>query len=117
MRKQLTNNPVKSWCEELDITQTFTSVALPHANGQVEVTNREIVAGIKERLGLSRTGWVDELSHILWAHQTTPKDSTGEMPFSLVYGSEAVILAQISIPTHRIAAFHAEKNEEAIREN
>ncbi|XP_071713118.1 uncharacterized protein [Rutidosis leptorrhynchoides] len=57
--KQFADNPFRSWCEELNIKQTFTSVAHPQANGQVEVTNKEIVAGIKVRLGLSQTKWVD----------------------------------------------------------
>ncbi|XP_071695696.1 uncharacterized protein [Rutidosis leptorrhynchoides] len=54
--KQFAENPFRSWCEELGIKQNFTSVAHPQANGQVEVTNKEIVAGIKARLGLSQTG-------------------------------------------------------------
>ncbi|XP_071687891.1 uncharacterized protein [Rutidosis leptorrhynchoides] len=99
--KQFADNPFRSWCEELNIKQTFTSVAHPQANGQVEVTNKEIVDDMKARLGLSQTKWVDEVPHILWAHRTTPKWSTGETPFSLVYGTEAVIPAEICIPTQR----------------
>ncbi|XP_071695184.1 uncharacterized protein [Rutidosis leptorrhynchoides] len=44
-------NPFNDWCQELKIKQTFTSVAHPQANGQCEVTNRDIVLGIKARLG------------------------------------------------------------------
>ncbi|XP_071740050.1 uncharacterized protein [Rutidosis leptorrhynchoides] len=63
--KQFADNPFRSWCEELNIKQTFTSVAHPQANGQVEVTNKEIVDGIKARLGLSQTKWVDEVPYVL----------------------------------------------------
>ncbi|XP_071694720.1 uncharacterized protein [Rutidosis leptorrhynchoides] len=80
-------NPFSDWCQELNIKQTFTSVAHPQANGQCEVTNRDIVLGIKARLGLCRRGWIDELPNVLWAHRTTPKGATNETPFSLVYGS------------------------------
>ncbi|XP_071715219.1 uncharacterized protein [Rutidosis leptorrhynchoides] len=52
------------------------------------------------RLGLSQTGWVDELPNVLWEHRTTPKRSTGETPFSLVYSTEAVIPAEICVPMH-----------------
>ncbi|XP_071738424.1 uncharacterized protein [Rutidosis leptorrhynchoides] len=89
----------------------------PVANGQVEVTNKEIVAGIKTRLSLSQTKWVDEVPYVLWAHHTTPKRSTGETPFSLVYGTEAVIPAEIRVPTHRILAFDVESNSFILREN
>ncbi|XP_071688182.1 uncharacterized protein [Rutidosis leptorrhynchoides] len=93
------------------------SVAHPQANGQVEVTNKEIVAGIKARLGLSQTKWVDEVPYVLWAYRTTPKRSTGETPFSLVYGTEAVIPAEIRVPTQRILAFDTENNSSILCEN
>ncbi|XP_071727125.1 uncharacterized protein [Rutidosis leptorrhynchoides] len=43
--------------------------------------------------------------------------STGETPFSLVYGSEAIIPAEILVPTHRVANFDEEANNEALCEN
>ncbi|XP_071708671.1 uncharacterized protein [Rutidosis leptorrhynchoides] len=101
----------------MDIQQSFTFVAYPQANGQVEVTNRDIVAGIKARQGKHRQGWVDELQYVLWAHRTTPKDSTNETPFSLVYGTEAVIPAEVIVPTDRITTFYAQQNDDALREN
>ncbi|XP_071741151.1 uncharacterized protein [Rutidosis leptorrhynchoides] len=87
---------------EAKAVRTITGV---QANGLCEVTNRDIVSGIKKRLYEKRTGWVDELSNVLWAHRTTFKKSTGETPFSLVYGSEAVIPAEILMPTHKVANF------------
>ncbi|XP_071699805.1 uncharacterized protein [Rutidosis leptorrhynchoides] len=115
--KQFADNPFRSWCEELDIKQTFTSVAHRQTNGQVEVTSKEIVAGIKARLGLSQTKWVDEVLYVLWAHRTTPKWSTGETPFSLVYGIEAIIPAEFRVPTQRVLAFDIENNSSILREN
>ncbi|XP_071687863.1 uncharacterized protein [Rutidosis leptorrhynchoides] len=115
--KQFADNPFKSWCEELSIKQTFTSVAHPKANSQVDVTNKEIVAGIKARLGLSQTKRIDEVPYILWAHRTAPKWSTGETPFNLVYGTNAVIPAEICVPTQRVLAFDVEKNSSVLREN
>ncbi|XP_071739818.1 uncharacterized protein [Rutidosis leptorrhynchoides] len=114
---EFADNPFRSWCEELNIKQTFISVAHPQANGQVEVTNKEIVADIKAKLGLSQTKWVDEVPYVLWAHRTMPKQSTCETPFSLVYGTEAVIPAKIHVPTQRILAFDIENNSSILREN
>ena len=54
---------------------------------------------------------------VLWAFRTTPKGSTHETPFSLAYGTEAVIPAEIAVPTHRITAFSEEVNEVNLREN
>ncbi|XP_071740416.1 uncharacterized protein [Rutidosis leptorrhynchoides] len=63
--KQFEGNPFRSWCQDLNIKQRFTSVAHPQANGQYEVTNRDIVHTIKARLGMKRIGWVDELPKVL----------------------------------------------------
>ncbi|XP_071709193.1 uncharacterized protein [Rutidosis leptorrhynchoides] len=114
---QFEGNPFSDWCQELNIKQTFISVAHPQANGQCEVTNRDIGLGIKARLRLCRRGWIDELLNVLWVHHTTPKGVTNETPFSLMYGSEAVILAEINVPTMQIASFDESSNSEELREN
>ncbi|GKC30898.1 reverse transcriptase domain-containing protein [Tanacetum coccineum] len=59
-----------------------------------------------------RPGWVDELPNVLWAHRTLIKQSNGETPFSLTYGSEAVIPAEIGMPTYRTLMIREEYNEE-----
>ncbi|KAK9079767.1 hypothetical protein SSX86_001440 [Deinandra increscens subsp. villosa] len=100
--KQFADNPFRSWCRELQITQIFTSVAHPQANGQVERTNRSIVSGIKARLGKEGKGWLNELPSVIWAIRTTERTSHGHTPYSLTFGSEAVIPAEIGIPTFRI---------------
>ncbi|GJV93247.1 reverse transcriptase domain-containing protein [Tanacetum coccineum] len=38
-----------------------------------------------------REGWVDDLAQVLWVHRTLPRNSQKETPFSLTYGSEALI--------------------------
>ncbi|XP_071713348.1 uncharacterized protein [Rutidosis leptorrhynchoides] len=103
--------------QELNIKQCFTSVVHPQANGQCEVTNRDIVHAIKARLEMKRNGSVDELPKVLWAHRTTHKNSTGETPFSLIYASEAVIPAEITVPTERILSYSKGENNERLRTN
>ncbi|XP_021979471.1 uncharacterized protein LOC110875583 [Helianthus annuus] len=99
----------------MKIEHNFASVAHPQANGQVECINKQIVEGIKARLGMARRGWVDELPSILWAHRTMPKTSTGETPFILVYGSEAVIPAEIGLPSPHMIATEKQNNEKERR--
>ncbi|XP_071708150.1 uncharacterized protein [Rutidosis leptorrhynchoides] len=76
----------------------------------VEVTNRDIVSGIRGRLDTDRKGWEDELPMVLWAFRTTPKGSNRETPFSLVYCSEAVIPTEIAVSTQRVTEFNEEAN-------
>nr|GEV90471.1 putative reverse transcriptase domain-containing protein [Tanacetum cinerariifolium] len=85
---QLVNNPFKSWCGRFEIHHMNTAVAHPQENGLVERANRRLMEGIKTRLGKEKAGWVDELPNVLWAHQTSIKQSDGETPFSLTYGSK-----------------------------
>nr|GEV11131.1 reverse transcriptase domain-containing protein [Tanacetum cinerariifolium] len=66
-----------------------------------ERANRSLMEGIKTRLGRERKGWVDDLPNVLWAHQTSLKTSNEVIPYSLTFGSEAVIPAEIGMPTHQ----------------
>ena len=54
----------------------FTSVAHPQANGEVEVTNRTLLQGIKARVKRAKETWIDELYYVLWAYWTIQKLST-----------------------------------------
>ncbi|XP_071727223.1 uncharacterized protein [Rutidosis leptorrhynchoides] len=80
---QIAKDPFKTWCTDLNIIQKFTSVAHPQANGLCEVTNRDIVSGIKKRLCEKRI----------------------------------VIPAEILVPTHKVAKFEEEANDDALGEN
>nr|GEY97132.1 reverse transcriptase domain-containing protein [Tanacetum cinerariifolium] len=64
-----------------------------------------------------RGAWVEELPNVLWAHRTTPKTSNRDTPFSLAYGTEAVIPAEIGIPTRRTIQGSDKENNEALRLN
>ena len=44
--------------------------------------------------------WAEELPTLLWAYWTTPWATTGETPFSLTYGHEAVVPTEIGLPTY-----------------
>lgn len=49
---------------------------------------------------------------MLWAYQTTHKTATGETPFTLVFGHEAVVPAEIGVGTYRTEYFNEEQNDE-----
>ncbi|GJS93630.1 reverse transcriptase domain-containing protein [Tanacetum coccineum] len=115
--KQFSDNPFKDWCEKLNIAQRFASVKHPQSNGLVERANRSLGEGIKARLGEGNKNWIEELPHVLWAHRTMIKSSHGDTPFSLTYGTEAVIPAEIGMPTYRTAAVDAVHNDEELRLN
>ncbi|GJT01138.1 reverse transcriptase domain-containing protein [Tanacetum coccineum] len=74
----------------------------------------KIGEGIKARLEERSKDWIEELPHVLWAHRTMIKSSNGETPFSLTYGTEAVIPAEIGMPTLRTAEVDQANNNEAL---
>ncbi|GKE67479.1 reverse transcriptase domain-containing protein [Tanacetum coccineum] len=113
-RKQFRDNLFKDWCEKLCIHQCFASVKHLQANGLVKRANRSLGEGIKARLDEKSKDWIEELPHVLWAHRTMIKASNGETPFSLTYGTEAVILAEIGMPTLRTTGIDQDKNNEAL---
>ncbi|GJU68857.1 reverse transcriptase domain-containing protein [Tanacetum coccineum] len=61
--------------------------------------------------------WIEELPHVLWAHRTTIKLSHDDTPFSLTYGTEAVIPAEIGMPTYHTTAVDVVHNDEELRLN
>ncbi|GKE12530.1 reverse transcriptase domain-containing protein, partial [Tanacetum coccineum] len=75
----------------------------PQANSLVERANRSFGEGIKVPLDERSKDWIEELPHVLWAHCTMIKSSNGDTPFSLTYGTEAVIPAEIGMLTMRTA--------------
>ncbi|XP_022030562.1 uncharacterized protein LOC110931477 [Helianthus annuus] len=108
--KQFAEKPFSTYCKEFRITQVFSSVACPQSNGQVERMNWSIVEGIKTRLGRHESNWLEELANVLWAIRTTEKASHKRTPYSLVFGSEAVIPTEVGVLTQRTLNMDPETN-------
>ncbi|GKA93721.1 reverse transcriptase domain-containing protein [Tanacetum coccineum] len=115
--KQFQDNSFKDWREKLCIRQHFASVKHPKTNGLVERANRSLGEGIKARLDERIKNWMEELPHVLWAHRTMIKTSNGDTPFSLTYGTEVVIPAEIGMLTLRTAKVDPAQNNEALEIN
>ena len=52
---------------------------------------------IKSRLVRAKGAWLEELPSVLWAYRTTARTPTGEIPFNLTYGTEAVIPVEVGL--------------------
>uniref|UniRef100_A0A2N9HJR6 Uncharacterized protein n=1 Tax=Fagus sylvatica TaxID=28930 RepID=A0A2N9HJR6_FAGSY len=104
-------------CEELGIHNHYSSPGHPQANGQVEVTNRSLLKMIKTRLEGAKGLWPEELPNILWAYRTTARTPTGETPFRLTYGTEAVIPVEVGLTTWRTNNYDEVSNDAQLRSN
>ncbi|GKA27642.1 reverse transcriptase domain-containing protein [Tanacetum coccineum] len=89
----------------------------PQAGSLTTTTTRSLGEGIKARLDERSKDWIEEIPHVLWAHRTMIKSSNGDMPFSLTYGTKAVIPAEIGMPTLRTAEINKVQNDEALEIN
>ncbi|XP_050233119.1 uncharacterized protein LOC126681617 [Mercurialis annua] len=117
--KQFDSAKFIKFCAEYQIDLRFTSVYHPQSNGQTEVANKILLAGLKRRLDEYQGRWVEELYSVLWNYRTTPRESTCETPFALAYGTEAVFPIEIGAPTPRTEdnQLNLEENEAELRNN
>ena len=115
--KQFDNNAFRDFCSKLGIKNHYSSPAHPQANGQVEVTNRSLLKIIKTRLKGAKGIWPNKLPSVLWAYRTTARTPTGETPFRLAYGIDAIIPAKVGLTSYQVENYSKDKNgknEEAL---
>nr|CAN72897.1 hypothetical protein VITISV_003776 [Vitis vinifera] len=94
----------RNFCSELNIRNSYSTPRYPQSNGQAEATNKTLITTLKKRLEQAKGKWVEELPGVLWAYRTTPGRPTGNTPFALAYGMDAVIPTEIGLPTIRTNA-------------
>ncbi|XP_016171884.1 uncharacterized protein LOC107614166 [Arachis ipaensis] len=99
-KKFFTDKKFVEFLASLGIKQKFSSMEHPQTNGQVEAANKVILLGLKKRLDKKKGAWADELASVLWSYHTTQQSSTGETPFRLTYGVDAMIPVEVGKPSH-----------------
>lgn len=112
---QFTAGGFQSFCEGHEIKLKYASVEHPQCNGQAEATNKTLVDSIKKILDSAKGRWAEELYHVLWAQRTTFKIATGQTPYHLAFGFEAVVLAEMELRSARVDKYAPAENEEQMR--
>jgi len=115
--KQFDCGPFLKWCAELRIRNYYSTLIHPLANGQVEAANKTLLKTLKKKLGRKKGTWVEYVPEVLWAYRTTTRTPTGATPFSLTFGSEAVIPAEVGSPSFRVSHYNSGLNDEGIKLN
>jgi hypothetical protein len=81
----------------------------------VEHSNGMILQGLKprifDRIKPYDRKWVKELPSVLWALRTTSSHATSHTPFSLVYGSEAMLPTEVDHKSFRVQHFSEEQSD------
>ena len=60
---------------------------------------------------------MDELYYVLWTYRTTQRLPTGETPFALAFGIEAVISVELGFPSARVEGFYEQDNSRDLKTN
>jgi hypothetical protein len=81
------------------------------------MANGMIIEGLKKRLydKNSKKGgkWIHNLPHVVWGLRTQPSKATGQTPFFLVYGSEAILPADIMWKSPQVEMYNEGEADEA----
>jgi transposase InsO family protein len=116
---QFTVMEFKDFCADSGIKVNYDSMSHPQSNGQVEWSNGMILQGLKPRIfdGLKpyAARWVKELPLVLRALYTTPSRGMGHTPFSLVYGSEAMLPTEVENKSFWVQHFSEEQLDDLTR--
>jgi transposase InsO family protein len=118
---QFTNRLFRKYCASAGIKIGFASVDYPRSNGQAERANAEVLKGLKTKsfnakLEACGKKWLDNLQSIMWSIRTTATKPTGETPFFLVYGVEAVLPTDVKFGSPRVLAFNEIHQEDLIKD-
>ncbi|KAL3692362.1 hypothetical protein R1sor_006013 [Riccia sorocarpa] len=96
------NIAMKHVLSSYGITHNLITPYHPQANGQVERINRVLLSTIRKTVERNPKDWDKRLIGAVWAYRTTYKTTTGQSPFQLVYGQEAILPIEFMLPTLRV---------------
>ncbi|XP_021723328.1 uncharacterized protein LOC110690721 [Chenopodium quinoa] len=108
--------PIKDLLTMYKVKFAYAAVCHPQSNGQAEAANKQIIMAIKKKIEDAKGLWADLIPEILWANRTTIREATGESPYTLVFGTEAVIPAEVGLPTFRIQHYCEDQNDLLLRQ-
>ncbi|KAK0579512.1 hypothetical protein LWI29_027288 [Acer saccharum] len=112
---QFDGKKFRELCDKYGINNYYASPAHPQTNGQTEVVNKIIKHNLKAKLVAKKGSWADKLPQVLWAYRTTERGSTGETPYSMAYGAEAVIPVETSFSSPRVQLFQLKLNIDMLK--
>lgn len=101
--KPFTNKLMDKICDLFGFKQRNSSMYYAAANGLAEAFNKTLCNLLKKVVSKSKRDWHDRMEEALWAYRTTHRTPTQATPYSLVFGTEAVLPLERQIPSLRLA--------------
>ena len=109
--KQFDNPKFRKFFQDLGVKNHYSSPKHPQANNQIEVMNKNLLKNIKTWFNGAKGVWFEELQNVLWVYRTTTRVPTGETPFRLTFGTEAIILVEVGLTSFRVKTYEDQKNQ------
>ncbi|KAJ1700962.1 hypothetical protein LUZ63_000741 [Rhynchospora breviuscula] len=97
------NTKVDDFAKKYKIERRYSSVYNPRANGLAEAFNKVLIKILRKTVGANQRNWHEKLPEALWAYRITHRTATQATPYSLVYGTEAVLPIEVELPSLRVA--------------
>jgi ribonuclease HI/transposase InsO family protein len=102
-----TSSEFFDFSEQKSIQIKYASVAHPRANRQVERANGMILEALRKKVFDKNEKfvgkWIRELPYVVWSLRTQPSRALhGNTPFFIIYGSEAVLPADLKFGAPRL---------------
>jgi len=99
----LNNKMMQETCTDFKIQHHNSMPYQPKMNGAVEAANNNIKK-IIQKMTVSYKDWHEMFPFALHGYRTSVRTFTGATPYSLVYGTEAVLPFEVEILSQRILA-------------
>ncbi|KAM2960672.1 hypothetical protein FF1_030336 [Malus domestica] len=115
--RQFDNNKFRMFCSKFNINLCFASPAHPQSNGQVKAINKIIKRTLKTSLDKAKGCWPEFVPQVLWSYHISYWTSTGETPFSLAFGTEAIVLVELEQATFRVQNYVQSENDKQLTLN
>ena len=98
------NQAMNALTKELQVQHKRSTPYHSQANENVEAFNKILETTLTKVCNANHDDWDLKILAVLWAYRTACKWLTGQTPFKLVYGQEAVMPMDYIVPSLCIAA-------------
>ena len=78
------------------------------------MTIRSVLKIIKTQFERAKGAWPEELPNVLWAYRTTIRVPTGETPFKLTFGTEAIIPVEVGLTSLQVKTIKVRRTSRSL---